>query len=168
MVGMTLVGNIGIRGEDDIGSEYSHAGGDGFAQVSFGIETAVLHFQEVHIVHAEHCRTFQGLLPADFDKILGSGALRGIGKSVAAVEADEKAHALSERDQLGNGGAGTDFDVIGMRAYEEIAGKTLQLGKRGGCFQDQSEKAHLTDALLSSSSEQILSYSGSSSLYLAL
>ena len=100
MVGMTLVRNIGIRGEDDIGSEYAHTGSDGLAQVTLGIETAVLHLQEVHIVHSEHGCAFESLLLADFYQILGSGALGGVRKSVAAVEADEKAHALSERNQL--------------------------------------------------------------------
>ena len=149
---MTFVGNIRIRGEHDIGFEDSHAGGDCFTQVAFGIESAVLKVQEVHIINTEHLGAFDRFLPADFYQVFRQSAFWSVHQPVSSVEADEETDLLAQRYQLGYRGPAPDFYVIGVGSNEEVAGETLQLGKRGCRFENKSQDAHFTLALLASSS----------------
>ena len=135
MVYVAFVGNIGIDSEEDIGLEGADVSEHRGAEFGDVVEATVAEVEEVDAFGAEEFRARGGLGLADVYQLLGGGACGGVAESVAAVKTDEEVDFLAHGGQAGDGGAASDLDVVGMRAYEEVLREAVEPGKGNGGFE---------------------------------
>ena len=112
-------------------------------------------------MHAEQGSGGPGLLSAQRRQRVARETGRRAIRSKASVGADQKTDILSLVGKLCRSSAGTDLNIIRMRAEKEISLKALQLRQGSGKAENKLCQTH---APRSASSAQMRSYSASSSL----